>query len=124
MTFIVLENQVKSTYAMVSQLPFLNPRRPILICHIFLLQIIFRQFTLLVVSAISKEKAAKVQFLIPLMSMVGSGPVQEILGCLPLISHHKKHFGATQAREYLLVFSFFDNIFISKVICRPLQINF
>merc|ERR1712008_67504 len=51
---------------------------------------------------------AEVQFLIPLMSMVGSGPVQEILGCLPLISHHRKHFGATQARKGNL------NLIISK----------
>ena len=116
MTFIVLENQVKSTYAMVSQLPFPNPRRPILICHIFLLQIIFRQFTLLDVNAISKEKVAKVQFLIPLMSMVGSGPVQEILGCLPLISHHKKHFGATQAREYIFVWFYFNLFFYNILI--------
>ena len=108
MTFIVLENQVKSTYG--TQLPFPNPRRPKLICHIFLLQIIFRQFTLLDVNAISKEKVAKVQFLIPLMSMVGSGPVQEILGCLLLISHHKKHFGATQAREY-----FFFVLYVSFI---------
>ena len=97
MIFIVLENQVKSTYG--TQLPFPNPDRPYM-PH-FPLQIIFRQYTLLDVSAISKEKDAKVQFLIPLMSMAGSGPVQEILGCLPLISLAKKHFGAKQAREYL-----------------------
>merc|ERR1711894_392109 len=36
-------------------------------------------------------------------------PVQEILGCLPLIRHHKKHFGATQARKGNL------NLIISKV---------
>ena len=99
-----------------TELPFPNLQRPILICHISLLQIIFHQFTLLDVNAISKEKVAKVQFLIPLMSMVGSGPVQEILGCLPLISHHKKHFGATQAREYIFVWFYFDLVFYNILI--------
>ena len=71
--------------------------------HLHAFQITFPQFTPLVVSAIFKEKVAKGKFLIPLMSMDGSGLVQEILGCHPQINLVKLLSGVILDREYILV---------------------